>query len=180
MAEEALRQQQAPEYTAEVENPNGDDKGRHGWHRLMLRVVKSPAGALDELRVDLLTDGVHFTPGQNGVAPTPQPGAGRQYTAVHAYERIGPASIDAGERAHWRIEFDVHKDQLPAIEQVEIRVTAVRNSQPWVAVLEVPVQARLTHNKHLEQQKLQQQRMADEHDRALRQGVWKHEGAPED
>ena len=149
-AEETLRQQQTPEFTAEVENPNGNDEGRHGWHRLMVRVAKSPAGPIDGLRVDLLTDGVRFTPGQNGVAAAATAGDDNRRTAVHAQQRTDPVSIDAGERAYWRVEFDEHEDGLPQIEQVEIRVTATRNGKPWVTVMHAPIKARRTHQQHQE------------------------------
>ena len=72
---------------------------------------------------------MHFTPGQNGVAPVPQAGADHQHTAVHASQHTSLVSIDASDHAHWRIEFDDHEDGLPKIEEVEIRITPTRNGQ---------------------------------------------------
>ena len=143
-AEETLRLSQTPEFTAEVENPSGTAGGTHGWHRLMVRVAKSVAGPIDELHVELLTDGVAFSPSQNGV----EPGAPR-FVAVHADDERTPASLDVGDRAHWRLVFDDEYDQLPgpAFEQIEIRVTATRrDTKPWTTVLHVPVEARRKAN----------------------------------
>lgn len=144
-AAKALQQQQAPQFTAEVENPNGDETGHNGWHRLMIRVAASPAGPLDELRVDLLTDGVSFTPGINGV----EPGEPR-FTAVHAYEGIKPAGLDVGDRAHWRVEFAESDAGMPTLDQVEIRVTATRSGHSWTSTMHADVAACRTEREALQ------------------------------
>lgn len=102
-AEESLRHQQAPQFTAEVENPGGDSEGRHGTHQLTVRLIASSAGPIDRLQADMLTEGVAFPRWQNGVEATIRPpeagwdaGGYHKFRAVHAYEdTTQPASRSA-------------------------------------------------------------------------------------
>ncbi|GAA1643664.1 hypothetical protein [Actinoplanes couchii] len=70
----------------------------------------------------LISNGVTFADGQNGVKP-----GGHQRSAVHTLNDIVPAAMQVGDRARWRLDFGGAPGQPPPAGEVEFRIIAFRH-----------------------------------------------------
>ncbi|WP_229075220.1 hypothetical protein [Actinoplanes sp. DH11] len=143
--EKMVHHQQAPVFTALVEDVNGG-----GSSRLMLQLVE-PVD-LDSVAVEILTDGVRFTPSQNGVSNDSD---ATRREAVHVREADGPpAPVTVGERAKWRVAFEQATtgpdDNGPSIAEVELRITATAGASVWKLLAVAPVEAVMVQREYAE------------------------------
>ncbi|MDR7277582.1 hypothetical protein [Catenuloplanes atrovinosus] len=154
-AERALHRQQTPVFEALVEDVGGDPAGSGGWPRLM-RQLREPAD-LDEVRVELLSEGVSFPTGQNGVNPGIEV---LQRTAVWTQDDVAPSPLRVGDRARWKVAFKhVEDPDASTPEQIELRVTAAAEGQSWIVLDEATVEAARKGREALESWRELQPRM---------------------
>ncbi|WP_405431095.1 hypothetical protein [Micromonospora sp. NBC_00617] len=145
--EQMLHHQRTPQFTALVEDMNGDSTGHGGTPRLMLQLV-SPQ-AVDSVEVELVTPETVFPPSQNGV----EPGAPRRI-AVRTDGAGTPVPMAVGQEARWRIAFpavDAGPKAIPPVDVVQLVVHAAKGKARWDVLVKAPVEARQKYQGASEQ-----------------------------